>query len=89
MFKDTADESLGDSDKCHGRRFGTVGRMNIYSSDARQRVEKTAKTSCLGAAIFLHQWEALIASAARSAQLRLGHGTRGKTRGERHRKSPE
>jgi len=80
MFKDTADESLGDSDKCQGsRRFGTVGRMNMYSSDARQRVEKTAKTSCLEAAIFLHQWEASIASAARSAQLRLGHGTRRKT----------
>jgi len=79
MFKDTVDESLGVSDKCQGRRFGTVGRMNMYSSDARQRVEKAAKTSCLEAAISLRQWEALIAPAARNAQLRPGHGTTGNT----------
>ena len=74
MFKDIADESLGDSDNCQGRRFGTTGKTNMYSSDARQRVEKTAKTSCFEAAIFLHQWGTLVASAARSAQLRWDVG---------------
>ena len=80
MFKDTADESLGVSDKCQGRRFGTVGRMNVYSSDARQRVVKAAKTSCFEAAISLRQWEAFnSAGRARNAQLRPGHGTTGNT----------
>jgi len=79
MFKDTADEPLWEFNKCQGRRFGNVGRMDMYSNDAREKVKKTAKTSCLEAAILLRQWEALIAWAARSVQLRLGHGTSGKT----------
>lgn len=75
MSKDTADDPLWESDKCQGRRFGTVGRMNVYSNNAihRQRVEKTAKTSFLEGAIFLRQWEVLTAWASTSVQLRPGH----------------
>jgi len=69
MSGDTANEPLEDFDECKDRRFGTAGRQDMYSNDARQIVHKMIKANSLEEAISLRQSGTDIAWSARRVTL--------------------